>query len=175
MRAGSQGHHYFFMTGWSVRKANKMLVLAWNQRKQGGDPWGSMVLPLAQQILLPAPQNPLPLPSHLQPSAIQQPYIFQSERFWLQNLSGVNFTHSILVSPHIWKNTKILHGDIYSLWLAITFMRLVETFRKKICAWLHVLPLHQNHIYIDLPPLLLWSSLRCYIPGYSPHFAPNKT
>ena len=111
MRAGSQGHHYFFMTGWSVRKANKMQVLAWNQRKQGGDPWGSMVLPLVQQILLPAPQNPLPLPSHLQPSAIQQPYIFQSERFWLQNLSGVNFTHSILVSPHIWKNTKILHGD----------------------------------------------------------------
>ena len=27
----------------------------------------------------------------------------------------------------------------------------------KICAWLHVLPLHQNYIYIDLP-LPLWST-----------------
>ena len=29
---------------------------------------------------------------------------------------------------------------------------------QKIHARLHVLPLHQNHIYTDLPPLPLWTS-----------------
>lgn len=58
------------MTGWSVRKANKMLVLAWSQRKQGGDPWGSMVLPLVPA----SPSKSTPTPSHLQPSANCSPY-----------------------------------------------------------------------------------------------------
>ena len=49
----------------------------------------------------------------------------------------------------------------------------------KICAWLHVSPLHQNHIYTDLPPCLSGAVsqgyLRCCLPGCSLHFAPNKT
>ena len=78
---------------------------------------------------------------------------------------------SILVSPY--KSARILHGDYCcSLWLA-------ETFCKKIHAWLHVLPLHQNHLYTDRPPLPLWSSFselpECCLPGRSPHFAPSKT
>ena len=44
---------------------------------------------------------------------------------------------------------------------------------------MHVLPLHQNHIYTDLPPYLLGavpqSSLKCCLPGCSPHFAPDKS
>ena len=40
-------------------------------------------------------------------------------------------------------------------------------------------PLHQNRIYMDLPSYLFGavsqSYLRCCLPGYSPHFVPNKT
>ena len=50
---------------------------------------------------------------------------------------------------------------------------------KKKSAWLHVLPLYQNHMYTILPPYLSGavsqSYLRLYLPGCSPHFAPNKT
>lgn len=54
----------------------------------------------------------------------------------------------------------------------------------KVCATLHVLPLHQNHTYTDFPPpqppLPLWSNLpelsEALSPGLqSPSFAPNKT
>ena len=38
---------------------------------------------------------------------------------------------SILVSPRNWKSTKILHGDVCSSWLAVTFTRLAATFYKK--------------------------------------------
>ena len=58
----------------------------------------------------------------------------------------------------------------------ITFMRLAETFCKKIYAWLHVLPLHWNEIYWPSPYLLGAVSqcyLKCCLPGYSPHFVPS--
>ena len=44
------------------------------------------------------------------------------------------------------KSTKVLHGDICSLWLAETFWK-----KKKKSAWLHGLSLHQNHM--DTEPL----------------------
>ena len=74
---------------------------------------------------------------------------------------------------------KILHGDVCFSWLAVTCTRLAETFCKKICAWLHVFLLHQNHIFTDRPPCLFGavcqSFLKCCLPGCSPHFAPSKT
>ena len=86
--------------------------------------------------------------------------------------SGADFISPILVSHHIYKSTKFLHGDDCSLWLA-------EIICQKICAQLHVFPRHQNHIYTDLCPSLFGAVpqiyLRCYIPVYSPHFASNKT
>ena len=42
-----------------------------------------------------------------------------------------------------------------------------------------MLPLHQNHIYTDLPPYPFGAAsqsyLRCCLPGCSPHFAPDKS
>ena len=50
---------------------------------------------------------------------------------------------------------------------------------KKLCASLHVFPPHQNHMYTDLPLYFFgavsWSYLRHSLPGFSPHFALNKT
>ena len=93
--------------------------------------------------------------------------------------SGDHFMSPILASPRIWKSTQFLHGDVCSSGLAVTFTRLAETFCKKICAWLHILPLHQNHIYTDLPHYVFGavsqSYLRCCLPSYSSHFLPNKT
>ena len=40
----------------------------------------------------------------------------------------------VLVSPHIQKSTKVLHGDVGSLGLAVTVMRLAETFGKNMCS-----------------------------------------
>ena len=79
------------------------------------------------------------------------------------------------------KALKTLHSDICFSRLAISFMRLAETCKKKKkkSAWLHVFPLHQNHIYTDLPlcpfGAVSQSYLKCCLPGYSPHFAPSKT
>ena len=43
------------------------------------------------------------------------------------------------------------------------------------CAWLHVPP-PSPKLYIYWCSLLpLWSSLKCSLLGYGPHFAPNKT
>ena len=44
-----------------------------------------------------------------------------------------------------------------SLWRHLLLMTRINLL-QKICAWLHALPLHQNHIYTDIPPLILWIS-----------------
>ena len=53
-----------------------------------------------------------------------------------------------------------------------------RSYLQKICAWLHVLALCQNHIYSVLPLYLFGtvsqSYLRCCLPGCSSHIAPNK-
>ena len=61
-------------------------------------------------------------------------------------------------------------------WLLLgTPRNLHDTGRKlpqKIGTWLHVFPLHQNHIYCSV---CLWNSyLICCLLGCSPHFAPQK-
>lgn len=60
-RASSQGHHYVFKPGLGLRKASKMLAVAWNWSKQGGNPWGDTCLGLVLQMVPPAPWNLLPL------------------------------------------------------------------------------------------------------------------
>ena len=49
----------------------------------------------------------------------------------------------------------------------------------KICAWLHVFPLYQNHTSTDLSPMTFrevsQSYLGCCLQGCSLPFAPNKT
>ena len=76
------------------------------------------------------------------------------------------------VCPSIQKNTKILLSADCSLWPA-------ENFCKKLCSWLHVFPLHQNHTYTDLLPCLFGAVSQsyqwCCLLGCSPHFAPDKT
>ena len=51
--------------------------------------------------------------------------------------------------------------------------------KKKICAWLHVFPLHQNHLYTDLHLYLFGAVSQSYLSfcllDCSPHFAPNKS
>ena len=92
--------------------------------------------------------------------------------------SGDDFMSPMLASPRIQKSTKILPGDVCSAWLAVTCTRLAETFCKSMCLIACTPPSPKSHIC--WPPLLpLWSSsqscLKCCLPGYSPHFAPNKT
>ena len=63
------------------------------------------------------------------------------------------------MSPHISNSTKILQSDNCFSWLVECFIH--QTNRKvpgKVCAWVHVSPLHQNHIYC--------------LPDCSPRFAP---
>ena len=81
------------------------------------------------------------------------------------------------MSPHISNSTKILQSDNCFSWLVECLIH--QTNRKvlgKVCAWVHVSPLHQNHIYTDLCPFLTgtvsWSFLRYCLPDCSPHFAP---
>jgi len=62
---------------------------------------------------------------------------FQEPILWAQ----------ILILPHIYKSTKILHGDGCSSWLA-------ETFWKN-CTGLHVFSLHQNLKYTTFSPASL--------------------
>ena len=105
------------------------------------------------------------------------------EQKWGTLCSGRNCQNSstktfFFQEPILWvqflvqKNTKILHGVDCSLWPA-------ESFCKKLCSWLHVFPLHQNHIYTDLLTChfgaVSKSYLWCCLPGCSPHFAPDKT
>ena len=75
------------------------------------------------------------------------------------------------------KCTKILHGEVCSLWLAVTFVKLAETCKK------YVLELYSfftkiTHVLTDLPPTSLEQFLRtsrCCLLDYKPHFAPDKT
>ena len=65
----------------------------------------------------------------------------------------------ILASPHIWKNTKILHGYVCSLWLAVTFRRSATNF-CEIYVWLHIPPFH---LYPDILPFPLWVVFQSYL------------
>ena len=67
---------------------------------------------------------------------------------------GTDFMISIPVSPHIWRSTKSLHGDIRSSWLT------KKPFVKRAFHGSHgaELPFTKT-ICIDPPPLSLWSSL----------------
>ena len=91
---------------------------------------------------------------------------------WLNNFT-VDFMSPVLVSPYIQRSPKVLHGDDCFWWLGETFCQTKENVFD--C---NVLPLYQNHIYTDLPLYLFGavsqSYLRCYLLGYSPHFAPIK-
>ena len=60
----------------------------------------------------------------------------RSSDSWI--LSGADFMSLILVSPYIYKSTKILHGDDCSFWLA-------ETFWKNMCLTACTLPSPQSH------------------------------
>ena len=80
---------------------------------------------------------------------------FQEKILWAQ----------FLAPSHIQKNAQIINGDICPSWLAAVFYCMD--------------PLHQNHMYIDLPHCLFGtvpqSCLRGCLLDDSPHFAPNKT
>ena len=54
-----------------------------------------------------------------------------AEQVFRTTFSGAKFMSPILVFPLIYKCSKILHGEICSLWLAVVFIRLVEIFCKK--------------------------------------------
>ena len=51
--------------------------------------------------------------------------VWGTGRTGLQIFSGANFMSPILLSPYIQKNTKILHGDDCSSWLAKSAKRIV--------------------------------------------------
>ena len=81
------------------------------------------------------------------------------------------------MSPHISNSTKILQSDDWFLWLVKSFIHQISRkVLEKVCAWVHVSPLYQNHIYTDLLSFLTGtvsqSCLRYCLPGCSPHFAP---
>ena len=76
-----------------------------------------------------------------------------------QIFSGAYSMSPILVSPYIYKSTKIIHGDVCSSWLVITFMRLAETFCKKcMFEWMYSPFTKITYILTFLQPPLLWSS-----------------
>ena len=75
---------------------------------------------------------------------------------------GEDFLCPILASPHVQKNTKILHGDVCSLCLGATFRRSATNFYKR-CAWLHAAPPHLYLILMVCPPpfgTFTWSVVR---------------
>ena len=72
---------------------------------------------------------------------------FQEPILWIQFLY-------LLISRKPLKSFMVVTASL-------DYQKLHETSRnilEKICAWLHVLSLHQNHLYTDLSPLPLWSS-----------------
>ena len=96
-----------------------------------------------------------------------------SKRYFQENILWAQLLHLFVFR----KNTKILHGDVCSSWLAGTFRRPAPTFCKNVCVWLHGPLLHQNHICANIPPfgMVFQSYLKCCLQGYSSHFAPNNT
>ena len=74
---------------------------------------------------------------------------------------------------------SLLHWQADSLPLSHHGNPTSRSLWQKLCAGLHELPFHHNHIYTHLPPYFFGavslSHLKCHLPGYSPHFAPNKT
>ena len=65
----------------------------------------------------------------------------------------------VLIAPHIKKSTEILHGGNCFSWLReVSWDQ--EKPSTKICAWLHGLRLHQNHIHIVHLPASLEQSHR---------------
>ena len=84
----------------------------------------------------------------------------------------------ILGSACLQKSTKILHGDVCSSWLAITFTRLAANYCKNVCLIAYSSPSPKSHIYWPSPWLfevVFQIYLKCCLPSYSAHFAPNKT
>ena len=107
---------------------------------------------------------------------------------WQNWSSERDFQEAILWAQYLYllKSRKALKSFMVTTApydLAETFMTLAETFmtlaedfcKKNICAWLHVFPLHQNHLYTDLRLSLFGAVsqryLRCCLLGCSPHFA----
>ena len=80
----------------------------------------------------------------------------------------------IFNDPILWPRfciSSYLEKHLNSSWwcpLLVTSRNLLQ----NICAWMHVLPLHQRHIYTDLPfyhfGVVSRNYLRCCHPGYSP-------
>ena len=99
--------------------------------------------------------------------------VWGTGRTGLQIFSGANFMSPILLSPYIQKNTKILHGDDCSSWLAKSAKRIVLD-----CMYS---PFIKSYIYIlTFPPPCLFGAisqnyLKCSLLDYCPHFAANKT
>ena len=65
----------------------------------------------------------------------------------------------VLVSPHIQKSTKVLHGDVGSLGLALTVLRLAETFGKNMCL-MHIFPFCKITNILAFHPASLGQFLR---------------
>ena len=84
---------------------------------------------------------------------------------------GTEFMISILASPHIYRSTKPLHGDIRP-------SRLTKTFCKLSASWYWTPPSPKPYI-LTFPHCCFGavsqSYLRCCLPGCNPHIAPDKT
>ena len=96
-----------------------------------------------------------------------------SDRYFQEKILWAQFLH-LFISRKALKSFMVMSTPC-------DCSNLYETSRKlqKICAWLHVFPLHQNLIYTSLPGsfcrAVSQSYLRYCLPGCSPHFAPDKT
>ena len=98
----------------------------------------------------------------------------QIVRYFQEKILCAQLLH-ILISR---KSTKILHGDVCSLWRAVTFRRLAAIFCKMVLGCMYI-PFHLNHICPDVPTWLFGvvfqSYLKCCLLGYSLPFDLNKT
>ena len=74
-------------------------------------------------------------------------------------VSGEWCVSPVLVSPHIQKSTKVFHGDVGSLGLAVTVMSLAETFGKNMCL-MHIFPFCKITNILAFHPTSLGQFLR---------------
>ena len=86
----------------------------------------------------------------------------QIVRYFQKPISRAQFVYL----PTSRKSTKILRGDECFSWLE-------ETFWENVCL-IACIPLHQNQIFTELAPCIFAAVSQSYLPGCSPHFAPNK-
>ena len=110
---------------------------------------------------------------------------------WQEKLSGQDFRQldifrKTLYEPNSWissylESTKIVHGDVCSLWLAVTLMRLAATFCKKYVPDCMYSPFTKVTSALISPTsrhlfgAVSKTYLRWCLPGYSPQPVPNKT